>query len=204
MCGMVGEREGISVRISEPGHGGPIWRAPDSRFVLRHTREALEMDASIRESFDSGRNVLDLPTKRRVSGGLDELNLLNPQARGAGSKNERKGTVFDKAKAQGTFVEPPRRERLGGCYESNERGGIEWQARVHGCSMAPNVRHERQARGREAAFGTSARWRSQTTKLTSDETTGWALGPKLAMDDSVMLWCSMICEADRCSPSNVE
>jgi hypothetical protein len=84
----------------------------------------------------------------RAAGRLQALRLKRKEA------NEQTETRHDKAKRneREARAEPRKKSALSG--EKHPRIGV-----GHGrCFVLPNVRHERRAKGREAAFGTSARW----------------------------------------------
>ena len=54
--------------------------------------------------------------------------------------------------------------------------------------MGPNVRRERRAKGREAAFGTSARWRGLDARLGRDERERFGIANRLHREIHVEEW----------------
>ena len=121
------------------------------------------LDVGVRRHAQKGRGMFLMIRRSCAARAAAEL-LLNRWALHGPKRAEDTAVTWVRPKhgmAAGAFVEEKaciNRHGLAGREAALWAGedGLECRLRLH--LVGPNVRHERRAKGREAAFGTSARW----------------------------------------------
>src|SRR5664279_1431371 len=65
LCRVLIEREGVAVRILEPGHSGAVGRRPHRSLVLREVGHFQELHTAFHKLVDLSIEVVDLPAEDR-------------------------------------------------------------------------------------------------------------------------------------------
>jgi GntR family transcriptional regulator, uxu operon transcriptional repressor len=117
---LLGEGQGIPVRIGEPGHLRAARGRPDAVLVLAHARVAQEGDPAGGEITDRRRDVRDAPAEHGVAAACDLAHGRHAQRGAVGVQHAGEVVLLEDRQAQGLLVEGPRPAQVGGGHEGHQ------------------------------------------------------------------------------------
>jgi len=117
---LLGEGQGVPVRIGEPGHLRAARGRPDAVLVLAHARVAQEGDPAGGEITDRRRDVRDAPAEHGVAAAGDLAHGRHAQRGAVGVQHAGEVVLLEDRQAQGLLVEGPRPAQVGGGHEGHQ------------------------------------------------------------------------------------
>src|SRR6516165_7647756 len=132
---LLGEGQGVPVRISEPGHLRAARGRPDAVLVLAHARVAKEGDPARGEIPHRGHDVGDTPAEHGVAAAGDLAHGCHAQGGAVGVQYAGEIVLLEDRQAERLLVECPRPVQIGGGHEGHQVTRLQ-----HGVSLGSRLR----------------------------------------------------------------
>ena len=132
---LLGEGQGVPVRIGEPGHLGAARGRPDAVLVLAHAPVAEEGDPAGAQVPHRRHDVGDAPAEHGVPAAGDLGHGRHAQRGAVGVQHAGKVVLLEHRQAQCLLVERPRPAQVGGGHEGHQVTRLQ-----HGVSLGSRLR----------------------------------------------------------------
>src|SRR5437763_1921629 len=98
------EREGVSVRVFEPGYLRAGRSRPNTQLILRQTVKAFKANSALCQFLDLCANVGHVPTKNCVFCRMQFMNFLHAEHRAVHIEHDRESVIADELQSERRLI----------------------------------------------------------------------------------------------------